>query len=130
MWRGSQNKSRLIHFVGTGDPKQGPSYLSWWKTLAILSRRPNPRSYGKSTSTNSARAGFGKDADGEVIREAPLAVWANLRQRALDTAIKEINAKTDLYVAIESIERAAHRRVTALIFAIKARMVSKGKPAG
>jgi plasmid replication initiation protein len=59
-----------------------------------------------------------------------LAVWANLRQRALDTAIKEINAKTDLYVAIESIERAAHRRVTALIFAIKARMVSKGKPAG
>jgi plasmid replication initiation protein len=66
-----------------------------------------------------------KDADGEVIREAPLAVWANLRQRALDTTIKEINAKTDLNVAIESIERAAHRRVTALIFAIKARMASK-----
>jgi hypothetical protein len=37
-----------------------------------------------------------KDAGGEVIKEAPLAVWANLRQRALDTAIKEINAKTDL----------------------------------
>jgi plasmid replication initiation protein len=71
-----------------------------------------------------------KDADREVIKEAPLAVWANLRQRALDTAISEINAKTDLNIAIESIERAAHRRVTALIFAIKARTVSKGKPAG
>ena len=29
-----------------------------------------------------------RDDDGEVNREAPLAVWANLRQRALDTAIK------------------------------------------
>jgi plasmid replication initiation protein len=71
-----------------------------------------------------------KDADGGVIKEAPLAVWANLRQRALDTAIKEINAETDLNIAIESIERGAHRRVTALIFAIKARTVLKGKSAG
>jgi hypothetical protein len=69
-----------------------------------------------------------KDADGKVIRKAPLAVWANLRQRALDTAIKDINAKTDLKIAIESIDRAAHRRVTALTFAIKARL--KGKHAG
>jgi plasmid replication initiation protein len=66
-----------------------------------------------------------KDAGGKVIRKAPLPVWANLRQRALDTAIKDINAKTDLNIAIESIERAAHRRVTALIFSVKARTVSK-----
>jgi hypothetical protein len=71
-----------------------------------------------------------KDADGKVIRKAPLPVWANLRQRALETAIKDINAKTDLNIAIESIERAAHRRVTTLIFAVKARTVSNGKPAG
>jgi len=31
-----------------------------------------------------------KDAAGNIIQEAPLAVWANLRQRALDTAIAEI----------------------------------------
>jgi hypothetical protein len=37
-----------------------------------------------------------KDAAGNIIQEAPLAVWANLRQRALDTAIAEINKKTDL----------------------------------
>jgi hypothetical protein len=69
-----------------------------------------------------------RDAGGKVVKAAPLPVWANLRQRALDTAIKEMNAKTDLNIAIESIARAAHRRVAALIFAVKARTVSKGKP--
>ena len=69
-----------------------------------------------------------KDVAGNVIKEAPLPVLANLRQRALDIAIAEINAKTDLNIALESLERAGHRRVTTLIFAIKARTVSKGKP--
>ena len=45
-----------------------------------------------------------KDADGNIIQEAPLADWANLRQRALDIAIREINKKTDLNIAIESLE--------------------------
>jgi plasmid replication initiation protein len=36
-----------------------------------------------------------KDADGNVIREAPLASWANFRRRALNVAIAEINAETD-----------------------------------
>jgi hypothetical protein len=63
-------------------------------------------------ASHSARVDSVKDADGEVIREAPLAVW----QRALDTTIKEINAKTDLNVAIESIERAAHRRANCVDF--------------
>jgi hypothetical protein len=37
-----------------------------------------------------------KDPEGNVIREAPLPVWANFQQRALDVAIAEVNAKTDL----------------------------------
>jgi hypothetical protein len=37
-----------------------------------------------------------KDAAGNIIQEAFLADWANLRQRALDTAIRGINKKTDL----------------------------------
>ena len=69
-----------------------------------------------------------KDADGNVIREARLAAWANFRQRALNIAIAEINAKTDLNIALKSVEKADHSRVSALIFAIKARTVSKGKP--
>jgi hypothetical protein len=62
-----------------------------------------------------------KGADTSVIREAPLAAWANFRQRALNIAIAQINAKTDLNIALKSLEKAEHSRVTALIFAIKAR---------
>ena len=60
------------------------------------------------------------DAGGNVIQEAPLASWANFRQRALDTAIREINGKTDLNIQLESLERARHGRVAALTFAIRA----------
>src|SRR5258708_5222324 len=55
-----------------------------------------------------------KDTDGNIIQEAPLTVWANLRQRALDTAISEITKKTDLSIEIESLERSKHRRVTSV----------------
>ena len=67
-----------------------------------------------------------KDAEGNVIREAPLPVWANFQQRALDVAILEVNTKTDLKIKLASIERSKHRRVVALNFAIKAQFVPKG----
>jgi hypothetical protein len=41
-----------------------------------------------------------KDSNGKIIPEAPLAIWGNFRQRALDTAIAEINKKTALHVEI------------------------------
>ena len=63
---------------------------------------------------------------GNIIQEAPLPVWANLRQRALDAAIAEINKKTDLNIALESLERSRYRWVTTLIFAIKAQAVPNG----
>jgi plasmid replication initiation protein len=64
-----------------------------------------------------------KDADGNVIREAALAAWANFRNRALYTAISEINKKTDLNISLESVERSQHGRVASLTFAIKAQAV-------
>ena len=67
-----------------------------------------------------------RDAAGNIIREAPLAVWANFRQRALNTAIREINAKTDLHIQLKSLERSRHGRVAALTFAIKAKAVPNG----
>jgi Initiator Replication protein len=67
-----------------------------------------------------------KDATGKVIHEAPLPIWANLRQRALDMAIAEINKKTDLNISLETLERSKHRRVTALTFAIKAQAIPNG----
>jgi plasmid replication initiation protein len=65
-----------------------------------------------------------KDTDGTIIQEAPLSVWANLRQRALDTAIAEITKKTDISIQIESLERSKHRRVTSVTFVIKEQAVS------
>jgi plasmid replication initiation protein len=67
-----------------------------------------------------------KDDDGNVIREAPLASWANFRERALNTAIREINAKTDLHIQLKSLERLRHGRVAALTFAIRAQAVPNG----
>jgi plasmid replication initiation protein len=60
-----------------------------------------------------------RDAEGKIIQEPPLPIRANFRQRALDTAIVEITKKTDLKIEIESLERAKHRRVTALTFVIE-----------
>jgi hypothetical protein len=65
-----------------------------------------------------------KDAEGNIIQEPPLPIWANFRQRALDTAMVEITKKTDLRIAIESFERSKHRRVTSVIFVIKEQAVS------
>jgi plasmid replication initiation protein len=60
-----------------------------------------------------------KDAEGNVIQEAPLSLWANFRQRALDIAILEINNKTDVKIEVGSIERAKHRRVASVTFVIE-----------
>jgi plasmid replication initiation protein len=68
-----------------------------------------------------------KDAEGTVIHEAPMPVWANFRQRALDVAIREINAKTDLKVKLLSIERSKHRRVVALDLQSRLRRYRKGQ---
>jgi hypothetical protein len=48
-----------------------------------------------------------KDPEGNVIREAPLPVWANFQQRAIDIAILEINTKTNLKIRLAGSFRAA-----------------------
>jgi plasmid replication initiation protein len=64
-----------------------------------------------------------EDVDGNTIKEPPLSLWANFRQRALDPAILEINNKTDLKIAIEALERAKHRRVAFVTFSIEEQAV-------
>jgi hypothetical protein len=71
-----------------------------------------------------------KDPDGNVIQEAPLPVWANFRPRALDTAIAEINRKTDLKIALDSLEQSKYRRVMALTFAIQPQTIPNGDRTG
>jgi hypothetical protein len=67
----------------------------------------------KTISLEELRRVFGlesvKDAEGNVIKEAPLPVWANFQQRALDIALAEVNSKTDLKIKLASIERSKHR---------------------
>jgi plasmid replication initiation protein len=71
-----------------------------------------------------------RDAAGNIIQEAPLPVWANLRQRALDTAIAEINKKTDLRISLEELGRSRHRRITTLTFDIKVQQAQNGGKKG
>jgi plasmid replication initiation protein len=71
-----------------------------------------------------------RDAEGNMIQEAPLPVWANLRQRALDTAITEINKKTDLRISLEELGRSHHRRITTLMFDIKVQSTENGGKKG
>jgi plasmid replication initiation protein len=85
----------------------------------------------ESISLENLRSVFGlepvKDADGNVIKEAPLPIWANFQQRALGVALAEVNSKTDLKIKLASIERSKHRRVVALNFAIKTQPIRKGQ---
>ena len=82
----------------------------------------------KSISLEQLRKVLGqesvKDADGNIIQEAPLPIWGNLRQRALD--MSQINRKTDLNIVLDSLGRSKHRRVVSVTFAIKEKAVPKG----
>jgi plasmid replication initiation protein len=66
-----------------------------------------------------------KNASGNIVQEAPLSLWANFRQRALDVAIAEINEKTDLKIEPESLERSKYRRVTTLTFSLETQAIPK-----
>ena len=57
-------------------------------------------------------------------KEASSKSRGNFRQRSLDVAITEINRKTDLKIGLQSLERAKHRRVTA-VFLIEEQAVPK-----
>jgi plasmid replication initiation protein len=120
-----EGKGRLVDYVAQkpADIRLRSQYAlrlyAWAKKYATVGT--------KGISLEQLRKVLGlesvKDEAGNIIKEAPLPVWANLRQRALDTAIREINKKTDLKIAIESLERSSHRRVMMLTFAIKAQAV-------
>ena len=64
-----------------------------------------------------------KDNSGRVIQDALLELWANLKQRALDVALKEINQQSDIQLELEFIGRGAFRKVLSLGFRINGRNV-------
>jgi hypothetical protein len=96
------------------NPDFGKAMTEFERAQKLEQRSDTSRSETKRISLPRLRKVLGlesvKETDGNIIREAPLPVWANLRQRELDTAIREINEKTDLNVRLESLGRSRHRR--------------------
>src|SRR6201990_543054 len=59
------------------------------------------------------------DTQGNIISEKCLVHWPNLKQRAIDRALHEINEKTDLSIRLVAVGQAKYRRVLSLAFEIK-----------
>ena len=66
-----------------------------------------------------------KDKAGRVVQDGSLELWANLKQRALDVALKEINKQSDIQLELEFVGRGAFRKVLSLGFRITTRKHSK-----
>ena len=129
--RGTENQEVYLAFIPSFEriwleaKKRLPEYVSQKPANLRLRSQYAIRLYGwakkyvtsgsKRISLEQLRKVLGlesvQDAEGRIIQEAPLPVWANFRQRALDTAIAEITKKTDISIAIESLARSKHRRV-------------------
>jgi len=60
-----------------------------------------------------------RDSQGNIISEKCLVHWPNLKQRAIDRALHEINEKTDLSIRLVAVGQAKYRRVLSLAFEIK-----------
>jgi len=60
-----------------------------------------------------------RDPQGNVLSEKCLVHWPNLKQRAIDRALHEINEKTDLSIRLVAVGQAKYRRVLSLAFEIK-----------
>jgi hypothetical protein len=56
-----------------------------------------------------------------------LRLYGWTKKRSLDPAIVEITKKTALKIAIESLERSKHRRVTSVTFAIEEKAVPQSR---
>jgi plasmid replication initiation protein len=121
--------------------KRLPDYMEQKPGSAALRSQYALRLYGwakkyaedgaKTVSLEELRRVFGlesvKNAEGNVIKEAPLPIWANFQQRALGVALREVNAKTDLKIKLALTERSKYRRVVSLNFTIKTQPIRKGQ---
>jgi plasmid replication initiation protein len=144
--KGTENQEVYVTFspqfehIWLESKKRLPEYVAEEPANLALRSRYSIRLYGwakndgsigkKRISLEELRKVLGlelvKDVDGKIIKEPPLSLWANFRQRALDPAILEINNKTDLKIEIESLERSKHRRVAFVTSSIEEQCLPKG----
>jgi Initiator Replication protein len=52
-----------------------------------------------------------KDSSGRVVQETLLKIWANVKQRALDLALWEINKESDIQLELEFTGRGLYRKI-------------------
>jgi plasmid replication initiation protein len=64
-----------------------------------------------------------RDESGKLVQEAPLEAWANVKQRALDHALQEINKHSDIELEVEFTGRGSYRKVNSLGFRITAKKI-------
>jgi hypothetical protein len=64
-----------------------------------------------------------RDEFGKLVQEAPLEAWANVKQRALDHALREINKHSDIELEVEFTGRGSYRKVNSLGFRITAKKI-------
>ena len=62
-----------------------------------------------------------RDESGNLVQEAPLENWANVKQRALDHALNEINEHSDIELKVVFTGRGNYRKVNSLGFRITAK---------
>jgi plasmid replication initiation protein len=62
-----------------------------------------------------------RDESGNLVQQAPLESWANVKQRALDHALNEINKRSDIEMKVEFTGRGNYRKVNSLGFRITAK---------
>jgi plasmid replication initiation protein len=123
-----ESKKRLLDFM---EQKPGNTRLRSQYALRLYSWAKKYVEEGaKTISLEDLRRVLGlesdKDAEGNIIKEAPFPVWANFQQRALDVAMREVNTKTDLKIKLASLQRSKHRREVALDFTIKTQPIPRG----
>jgi len=53
-----------------------------------------------------------------IVDRARLTLWPNLKQRALERAVREISGKSDLEIKIVAYRREKYRKVTAVALQI------------
>jgi Initiator Replication protein len=66
-----------------------------------------------------------RDESGKLLQEAPLPVWASVKQRALDQALNEINKGSDINLEVEFTGRGSYRKVQSIGFKISQKDESK-----
>lgn len=67
---------------------------------------------------------------GAIVQEARLTLWPNLKQRALERAVKEITRKSDLAIRVIGYGREKYRKVTDVRFEILVKAEASAGSAG